>query len=156
MLDALRDCAAAGLGLEDAELAGLALVGVEDPQDGQGDDGGNDAEAPEGPAPCGVLVEGLRGGGAGPRCRDVGRRAEGEGQRSVAQVRRVRDEDVEDVGHPVVANPVEALFVVSRGVMGLGGRGRGGVAGDVPVRPHTSRRCCTSPSGSARWCSRPS
>lgn len=46
----MREAAAAGLGLEDAEFAHLALVGVEVPQDVHGDDACDDEEAAKDPA----------------------------------------------------------------------------------------------------------
>jgi hypothetical protein len=102
--------------LDQTELLGLDLVSIEDVQDGGCDDRDDDGEAPERPLPGALLVESRCNGWTGKGGRDVGGCGEGECQRSVLEVGGVGDEDVENVGHAIKADPVEALVFVSGGL----------------------------------------
>lgn len=121
VVEGLAEGAAAdGARRQEALLLGHVVVVHEHAGDGRGDDGDDDGEAAESPAEGAVLVEELGDGGAGEDVGDEGRRIQPVENHTVTQRSHVGQEDVDDVAHAVVADPVEDLpffsgeFVVFR------------------------------------------
>lgn len=112
VVEGLAEGAAAdGARRQEALLLGDVVVVHEHAGDGRGDEGDDDGEAAEGPAEGAVLVEELGDGGTGKNVGDEGRRVEAVEDHAVAQRSHIRQEDVNDVSHAVVAYPVEDLGV---------------------------------------------
>jgi len=109
MLDALRECPAAGdFGLYESLLLGLALRVQEDPDHGRCNHRQDDCESAECPAPV-LLVELLSNIGPSVSNDDVWRRSEGVGQATVPEGRCIQGDDVDGEGHASVADTVEDL-----------------------------------------------
>jgi hypothetical protein len=101
---------ALGLLLSQHALAlGVAKGELENEEQGRSDEGEDDGENTEAPAPVDGLEEALGGLGTG-KCRDnVGRGGEGIGETTILELGRVGSDDVDREGHAREAQGVEDL-----------------------------------------------
>lgn len=109
MGEALEEGAIRRLLWNNAGLSCLALIVVEDEQDWQGDHRSDDGKRAESPLPSAVVVELLCRSWAGEGGENIWRRRESEGESTILDSGGIGDEDLENVGHTVESEPVEAL-----------------------------------------------
>ena len=120
----------------------LALIVVEDEQNWQGNYRSDDGERAKSPLPSAVLVELLCRSWASEGGEDIWRGGKSKGESTILDSGGIGDEDLENVGHAVESEPIEAL----------GSRVRAGFSNDnamgrsLPERHSMLQRSCIQPS----------